>query len=73
MWLYGFCLHMRQVQQRKETGHARLLWGRMYCAARSSLGMERAKALTAICAAEKAKLDPSKEFEITLGVLEGGE
>jgi hypothetical protein len=31
--------------------------------------MERAKALIAICAAEKAKLDPSKEFEITLGVL----
>jgi hypothetical protein len=29
--------------------------------------------LIAICAAEKAKLDSSKEFEITLGVLEGGE
>jgi hypothetical protein len=49
------------------------LWGRMYCAARSSLGKDHAKTLIAICAAEKAKLDPSKEFEITLGVLEGGE
>jgi predicted membrane chloride channel (bestrophin family) len=35
------------------------LWGRMYCAARSLLGMQRAKALTAICAAEKAKIDPT--------------
>jgi hypothetical protein len=46
------------------------LWGRMYCAARSSLGMQRAKALIAICAAEKAKCDPNQEFEITLSVLE---
>jgi hypothetical protein len=45
----------------------------MYCAARSSLGMQRAKALIAICAAEKAKCDPSQEFEITLSMLEGGE
>jgi hypothetical protein len=28
------------------------LWGRMYCATRSSLGIQRAKALIAICAAE---------------------
>lgn len=47
------------------------LWGRMYCSARSSLGMDRAKALIAICAAERAKQDPTKEFEITLSVLEG--
>jgi hypothetical protein len=31
------------------------LWGRVYRAARSSQGMQRAKALIAICAAEKAK------------------
>jgi hypothetical protein len=49
------------------------LWGRIYCAARSSLGMQRAKALIAICAAEQAKLDPSKEFELTLSVIEGEE
>jgi hypothetical protein len=47
------------------------LWGHMYCAARSSLGMQRVKALIAICAAEKAKCDPTQEFEITLSVLEG--
>jgi hypothetical protein len=35
--------------------------------------MSRAKALIAICAAEKAKLEPSKEFELTLGVLKGQE
>jgi hypothetical protein len=39
------------------------LWGRMYCAASSSLGMQRAK----------AKRDPTQECEITLSVLEGGE
>jgi hypothetical protein len=49
------------------------LWGRMYCAARSSLGMQRAKALIAICAAERAKCDPTQEFEVTLSVLEGVE
>jgi hypothetical protein len=35
--------------------------------------MQRAKALIAICAAEKAKCDPTQEFEITLSVLEGVE
>jgi hAT family C-terminal dimerisation region len=46
------------------------LWGRIYCAARSSLGMERAKALIAICAAERAKISPSEELQITLSVVE---
>jgi hypothetical protein len=46
---------------------------RIYCAARSSLGMQPAKALTAIRAAEQAKLDPSKELEITLSVIDGEE
>jgi hypothetical protein len=32
-------------------------WGRMKCAARSLLGMQRAKALIAICATEKAKIE----------------
>jgi hypothetical protein len=50
------------------------LWGRMYCsAACSSLGVQRAKALIAICAAEKAKCDPTQEFKITLSVLGGVE
>jgi hypothetical protein len=49
------------------------LWGRINCAARSLLGMQRAKALIAICAAEKSKLDPSQEFETRLSVLQGGE
>jgi hypothetical protein len=31
------------------------LWGRMYCAVRSLLGMQRAEALTAIRAAKKTK------------------
>jgi hypothetical protein len=35
--------------------------------------MQRAKALIAIRAAEQAKLDPSKEFEITLSVIDGEE
>jgi hypothetical protein len=35
--------------------------------------MQRAKALIAIRAAEKSKLDPEQEFEISLSVLEGGE
>jgi hypothetical protein len=47
------------------------LWGRTYCAARSSLGMQRAKALIAICSAEKADIPPSEAFQITLDVLDG--
>jgi hypothetical protein len=47
------------------------LWGRTYCAARSSLGMQRAKALIAICSAEKANIPPSEAFQITLDVLDG--
>ena len=46
------------------------LWGCIYCAAHSALGMERAKALIAICAAEKAKVSPTEAFEITLSVVE---
>jgi hypothetical protein len=46
------------------------LWGRVYCATRSALGMQRAKALIAICAAERAKFSPSEAFEITLSVVE---
>ena len=46
------------------------LWGRIYCAARSALGLERAKALIAICAAEKAKVSASEAFQITLSVVE---
>jgi hypothetical protein len=41
-----------------------------YCAAHSTLGLERAKALIAICAAEKAKVSPSEAFKITLSVVE---
>ena len=44
--------------------------GAHYCAARSALGMERAKALIAIGAAEKAKVSPADAFEITLSVVE---
>jgi hypothetical protein len=32
--------------------------------------MQRAKALIAICAAERAKVSPSEAFEITLSVVE---
>jgi hypothetical protein len=46
------------------------LWGRVYCAARSALGMQRAKALIAICADERAKVSPSEAFEIALSVVE---
>jgi hypothetical protein len=70
-------LELQAVPERLLSVHATelnwSLWGRMYCAARSSLGMQRAKALIAICAAEKAKWDPTQEGEITLSVLEGGE
>jgi hypothetical protein len=37
----------------------------------SPLGMQRAKALIAICSAEKAKIPPSEAFQITLDVLDG--
>jgi hypothetical protein len=47
------------------------LSGRSYCATRSSLGMLRALALLAICSAEKAKIQPSEAFQITLEVLDG--
>jgi hypothetical protein len=49
------------------------LWGRTcgVAPARSSLGMQRAKALIAICSAEKAKIPPSEAFQITLDVLDG--
>jgi hypothetical protein len=47
------------------------LWGRVYCASRSSLGMQRAKSMIAICAAEKATAAPSEAFEVTLRVVEG--
>jgi hypothetical protein len=46
------------------------LWGRTYCAARSSLGMERAKSLIAIGSAGKAKITPFEAFQITLDVLD---
>lgn len=46
------------------------LWGRIYSAARSSLGMERAKALIAICAAEGTKLSGEETFQMTLDVVE---
>jgi hypothetical protein len=36
-----------------------------------SLGMQRAKALIAICSAKKAKIPPSEAFQITLDVLDG--
>jgi hypothetical protein len=35
---------------------------RMYCASHTWLGMQRANAVIAICAAEKAKIDPTLEF-----------
>jgi hypothetical protein len=41
------------------------LWGRMYCSVRIALGMDMEKALIGICAAERAKPDPTEEFEIT--------
>jgi hypothetical protein len=46
------------------------LWGRVYCAARSSLGLERAKALIAICAAETSKTSSAEAFQMTLDVVE---
>ena len=49
------------------------LWGRIYCAARSKLGIEKAKKLIAICAAERAKTSPSEAFAITLGVVDADE
>jgi hypothetical protein len=74
-------LELQAVPERLLSAHATSvatelnwsLWGRMHCAARSSFGMQRAKALIAICAAEKAKCDPTQECELTLSVLEGGE
>jgi hypothetical protein len=47
------------------------LWESIYCTSQSSLGMERAMALIAICAAKKAKTSPSEEFELKLSVIEG--
>ena len=47
------------------------LWGRIFQAARSSLGIERAKCLIAICAAERGAMPAGDAFEISLNVLEG--
>ena len=79
MWVKfgGEVPELRDVAVRLLSAHAtsaaaernRSLWGRIYCAARSSLGMERAKAMIAICAAERATTPASEAFEITLGVL----
>jgi hypothetical protein len=49
------------------------LWGRIYSAARSKLGMERAKALIAICSAESAKMPEKERFAITLNLIDQDE
>jgi hypothetical protein len=46
------------------------LWGRIYKASRSTLGMRRATSLIAICQAQKATLPASDEFDISLQVVE---
>ena len=46
------------------------LWGRTYNSARSSLGMERAKAMIAICAQEKARVSERDAFAVTLDVIQ---
>jgi hypothetical protein len=46
------------------------LWGRIYKASRSTLGLCRAKKRISICQAEKAKLRASEEFDIPLQVIE---
>ena len=46
------------------------LWGRIFVAARSSLGLERAKKMIAICAAEQAEHHESDDFALTLDILE---
>ena len=67
------------VRQRGTNGASPLhnwsLWGRIFQAARSSLaiGIERAKCLIAICAAERGAMPAGDAFEISLNVLEGTE
>jgi hypothetical protein len=56
---------------RAQAWHGADLCGVAHIAQRSSLGMQRAKALIAICSAEKAKIPPSEGFQITLDVLDG--
>jgi hypothetical protein len=61
-------LRMPPVQHQSATGLSGVA---PIAAARSSLGVQRAKALIAICSAEKAKIPPSEAFQITLDVLDG--
>jgi hypothetical protein len=45
------------------------LWGRIYCAARNALGMERAKKMVAICTNSRAPKE--SDFAVSLSVVEG--
>ena len=47
------------------------LWGRIYSSARSCLGMNNAKAMITICAAEKSKVSERDAMALTLDVIEG--
>jgi hypothetical protein len=46
------------------------LWGKIYTAVRSSLGMNKAKAMIRICAAKGHKVSEQKSLALTLDVLE---
>jgi hypothetical protein len=46
------------------------LWGQVFTAARTQLGMKNAKMLIAICANDRANNNLSKDFEVALNVVQ---
>jgi hypothetical protein len=47
------------------------VWGDVFTSARTKLGLERSKALIAICANDRANKNVSADFEVALDVVEG--
>jgi hypothetical protein len=45
--------------------------GNVFTSARTKLGLERSKALIAICANDRANRNVSVDFEVALDVVEG--
>jgi hypothetical protein len=47
------------------------LWGRVYTASRSQLGLERAKALTTFCFNDRQRVADQRDFDLLLSLIEG--
>jgi hypothetical protein len=47
------------------------MWGNVFTSARTKLGLERAKALIAICTVDRANRNVSADFGVALNVVDG--